>query len=570
MATTIQIKRSSTVGNTPTLAAGELGINYGAGLQDNAGDRLYTGTGSAVHTIGGKYFTDMLDQVAGTLTASSAVLVDSTSRIDNLIIGKTADAGGSIELREGTNNGTNYIRLKAPAAISANETFILPGADGTAGQFLKTNGSGVLAFQTVTSTFTIDADTGTADSFATGETLTFTGAEGIDTSVSNNAITITAEVATDSNKGVATFNTSDFTITSGDITIKTAGVSNAQLAGSITNAKLSNSSVTIGSTATALGATSASLAGLESVVVDQLTIDGQDIATSVSNQDITLTPHGTGTVTVPSAYKDRAGFGANSLTSKAYVDAVKTGLTVKDSVRVATIANITIATALNNADTLDGVTLATNDRVLVKNQSTGAENGIYVVGSSPARAADMATSSVLEGGTFVFVQEGTANADNGYVVSTDGTITVNTTTHAWTQFSGAGQITAGDGLDKGTGATANTMDVNVDGTTTAIVSDNVVVRSSGTAGQVLRSDAATNAAGWGQLDLANSAAVTGTLPTSLGGTGLAAMAQGSILVANSLNTLSALDGGGSNDGLLLYTATSDTIAWSTTLDGGTF
>ena len=302
-------------------------------------------------------------------------------------------------------------------------------------------------------------------------------------------------------------------------------------------------------------------------MVDQLTLDGQDIATSASNQDITLTPHGTGTVKVPAGYKDRAGFVADSLASKAYVDAVKTGLTVKDSVRAATTGDITIANDLNNNDTLDGVTLATNDRVLVKNQTTGSQNGIYVVGSSPARATDMAASSILEGGTFVFVEEGTANADNGYVVSTDGTITVGTTAHIWTQFSGAGQITAGDGLDKGTGATANTMEVNIDGVTTAIVSDAVVVRSSGTVGQVLRSDGNTNAAAWGQLDLASNNAVTGTLATGSGGTGLTGFTAGDMLYASSTSALGSVAKGTNGQ---FMTTNGTAPSWTSTIDAGTF
>ena len=222
---------------------------------------------------------------------------------------------------------------------------------------------------------------------------------------------------------------------------------------------------------------------------------------------------------------------------------------------------------MNADDQIDGITLVNLDRVLVKNQSTGAENGIYVVGSSPARATDMATGSVLEGGTFVFVEEGTANADNGYVVSTDGTITVNTTAHTWTQFSGAGQITAGDGLAKGSGATANTMNAVVDNATTKIVSDAIVVKSSGTAGQVLRSDGNTNAAAWGQLNLASNDAVTGTLATGSGGTGLTGFTAGDMLYASSTSALAAV-AKGSNGQFMTTNGTAP--SWTSTIDAGTF
>jgi hypothetical protein len=103
--------------------------------------------------------------------------------------------------------------------------------------------------------------------------------------------------------------------------------------------------------------------------------------------------------------------------------------------RAATTANITISTALNNGDTIDGVVLATNDRVLVKNQSTGAENGIYVVGAVPARATDFddGTSEVYAG-VLVTVTEGTANADTLWMVSTNNPITVGVTTLTFKQL----------------------------------------------------------------------------------------------------------------------------------------
>ena len=143
--------------------------------------------------------------------------------------------------------------------------------------------------------------------------------------------------------------------------------------------------------------------------------------------------------------------------TKSFVEATSQGLDVKDSCVAATTANITISTALNNGDTLDGVSLSTNDRVLVKNQSTASENGIYVVGSSPARAADLATGADAAG-FFTFVEQGTVNADNGFVcTSNKGSAVVGTNNLTIAQFSGAGQITAGDGLDK----SGNTLSVDL-------------------------------------------------------------------------------------------------------------
>ena len=134
--------------------------------------------------------------------------------------------------------------------------------------------------------------------------------------------------------------------------------------------------------------------------------------------------------------------------SKSYVDGVSQGLDVKDSVVAATTANITISSALNNGDTLDGVTLSTNDRVLVKDQSSASENGIYVVGSSPARADDLA-AGVDAAGMFTFVEQGSTNADKGFVcTSNKGSAVVGTNNLAFSQFSGAGNLTGGDGITK--------------------------------------------------------------------------------------------------------------------------
>ena len=134
--------------------------------------------------------------------------------------------------------------------------------------------------------------------------------------------------------------------------------------------------------------------------------------------------------------------------TRGFVEATSQGLDVKDSCVAATTGNITISTALNNGDTLDGVTLATNDRVLVKDQNTSSENGIYIVGSSPARASDLAAGSDAAG-MFTFVEQGTVNADNGFVcTSNKGSAVVGTNNLTYAQFSGAGQVTAGDGLDK--------------------------------------------------------------------------------------------------------------------------
>ena len=563
MAAKIQIKRASsaTANTAPSgnLSAGELAVSYGnAPAHDNGGGRLFVGNsdGSSNIVVGGQYFTALLDHTPGALTASSSLITDSNSKlaqlkVDNLDFNlntiSSTDNNGSINI---TPNGSGDVVI---------DGLKYPQADGSANQFLQTDGSGQLSFATVTSSFTL-SDGSTTDTFNTGETLTFTAGEGTDITVSNNTVTIVGELATTGNAGVASFASADFAVSgAGQVTIHS--VSNSQLEGSIANAKLANSSITIGSDAVALGTSRTDLNGLTSVDVDNITIDGNVISTTNSNGNLELTPNGTGTVTVPSGYKDRNGFGTNSLATKQYVDAIKTGLDVKDSVRVASTANITnISDALNSGDSIDGVTLANDDRVLLKDQTTGSENGIYVVGSSPARASDFDENAEVTGGTFVFVEEGTANADNGYVVTTDGTITVGSTAIAFTQFSGAGQIDPGNGLVKGTGASANT--INAVGTANRItVSADAINIATNYVGQNTITTLGTITTGtWNGS----------TIGTSKGGTGLTAAAKGSVLVANTADTLSALDGGGSTDKILFYNQGSDTITWESSLDAGTF
>lgn len=169
-------------------------------------------------------------------------------------------------------------------------------------------------------------------------------------------------------------------------------------------------------------------------------------------------PTFTGTVTVPTPTN------STDAVTKAYADAITQSLDIKDSVRVASTANIVIASALINGSTIDGVVVATGNRVLLKNQTTASENGIYVVVASgvASRSTDANTSAKVTSGMYVFVSEGTVSANMGYVLTTDDTITLGTTSLTFTQFSGAGQITAGTGLSK----SGNTLSIN-----TAVTAD---------------------------------------------------------------------------------------------------
>ena len=203
---------------------------------------------------------------------------------------------------------------------------------------------------------------------------------------------------------------------------------------------------------------------------------------------------------------------ANDAASKSYVDSTINGLDVKESVHLATTAAGTLASDFANGDTIDGVALATGDRILIKDQADASENGVYTVNASgaPTRATDFDADSEVTAGAFFFVEEGTTNGNNGFTLTTNDDITVGTTDLTFTQFSGSGQITAGTGMTK----SGNTLNV--------VGGDGIVANAND-----LAIDLATNTAlafDSGKLDVTIDLSdttndVTGTLAVGSGGTG---------------------------------------------------
>ena len=366
----------------------------------------------------------------------------------------------------------------------------------------------------------------------------------------------------------------------------------------VTNTMIENSTITLGSSTLTLGATTTAIAGITQLDVDNIRTNGNTISSTDSNGNIILDPNGSGTVDVNSSRITSVTdpTGDQDAATKAYVDSVANGLDVKESVRVATAAalsavtynngNGTLTANANGALSVDGVTVSVNDRILVKDQASAVQNGIYKVtatgGASAVfvltRSPDADTAAELTGGTFFFVEEGTANADNGYVATHNGTPTFGSTSIAFAQFSGAGQISAGDALTK----TGNQLDVAVDDSSIEVSSDALRVKASGITNAMLAGSIAAGklAGSIGNDKLSNSTisftddsstAVSVSLGTSLainGGEGIdATISAGRISIAGELATTS-------NKGVASFSSDNFTVSSGavtvTTIDGGSF
>src|SRR6056300_1365214 len=466
MSTIIQIKRSSGTSAPSTLKLGELAYTYGTGTQGNLGDRLFIGEGGVdgngdannITVIGGQYFTDQLDHAQGTLTASSALLVDSNKAIDEIFIGNNATTGGTLKLNEGTNNGTNFIGLKAPNAVTTSTTFTLPDGDGSANQFLKTDGSGNLSFAAIPSgSFTIAADSGTDDTFTTGDTLTFAGGTGIDTTVSDDQISIAIDSSVTTNSGTQTLTNKTINTASNTITIVEADISDL---GSYITASSTDTltNKTFDANGTGNSISNIEVADLASGVLDT------DLA-SVSASDDTLA-----SAKAIKSYVD--GQVANQMTTITIADDSSTTSTITEADTLQFLGGTGISSTVSG----DSVTFAIDNTVTTNSGTQTLTN----------KTIDSASNTITIDGTEATLSNiGNASLSNSSITVTDGststgvalggTLTIQGTTNEVEVGESSGTITIGlpDDVTVG-GALTVTGDLTVNGTTTTISTTNTV------------------------------------------------------------------------------------------------
>ena len=356
-----------------------------------------------------------------------------------------------------------------------------------------TNGAATLTLPTSTGTVALTSDIPSLSGYVTesgtqtltNKTLTSPAVSGL--SITDGSFVVEGATANEFETTVQfTDPTQDRTITIPNVTgtVITTGdtgsVTNTMLAGSIANEKLSNSAITINGTSVSLGGTRTlgsddvsegstnkyftderAQDAIGTVVGNGLDYDDSTGAISVDPSEFALSAVGAPTGDVSLATYKITGLGtptnATDAATKAYVDSAAQGIDWKASVRAATDGNRDLL-EMENGEVVDGVTLATGDRVLVKNQTDATANGIYVVQASgaPVRSSDADSGTEVTANFAVFVEEGTVNADSGWTLTNNGTVTVGTTALVFTQFTGLGQIIAGTGLDK----TGNTLDID--------------------------------------------------------------------------------------------------------------
>ena len=461
---------------------------------------FYAATGAStntqVATLDATKLAILNTTAASSTTTGALTVAGGVGIAGDLYVGGALNVTGS-DLNIGSVQFNNGLTLSG-TTTAATEYFRIN--DGTTTKFLVDTANGnttisgtlsagasTLASAAVTGNATVGGTLGVTGATTLSSTLgvtgnaTFSGTVGVTGATTlSSTLDVTGNVTVNSNKFVVT-----------------AASGNTSIAGTLGVTGATTLSSTLGVTGAATLSSTLAVTGVSTFTGQTVHNGGITAATAVnitaggSNTNINLVPQGTGTVDVASKRITNVAepTQATDAATKNYVEAVKTGLDPKDSVRVATTGALSVTYAngssgvgatLTNAGTqaaltVDSIVLAVNDRILVKNQATAAQNGIYTVtnvGSASTnwvltRSIDADTAAELTSGAFTFVEEGTQNGDNGFVCTTNGAITIGTTSIDWVQFSGAGQVIAGAGLTK-TGnqidvvGTANRIDANAD------------------------------------------------------------------------------------------------------------
>lgn len=472
----------------------------------------------------------------------------SVNIVKNLTVGANLQTGNQGLLKLADVDGTNFINLQAPSVVSTDVTLVFPATAGTNGQVLTTNGSGTLSWTNVggSGTVTSVAVSGANGIGVSGSPITGAGtislSLGAITPTTVNGLTLTANATGFSIAG----GTTSKTLTVGN-TLTFAGTDATTITFQGTDTYVGRATTDTFSNKTFNAGTSGNVLQLSGTAISSVTGSGAVVlATSP-----TLTSPALGAATATSITLASDPSSAMQAATKQYVDNVATGLDFKQSVRVATTANINLSSAPSS---IDGVTLTSGDRVLVKDQTTASQNGIYIFngsGSAMTRSTDADSSAEVTAGMYCFVEEGPTNCDCGWVLSTDNPITLGTTNLTFTQFTGLGQVTAGTGLSKA----GNTISIDTGIIPTS--SSNLGFFASTTSAQLKA--VISDEVGSGALVFATSPTlVTPTLgaasATSINGliitstTGTFTLASGKSLTVNNSLTLSATDGATLNIG----------------------